>query len=136
MKARNGVAATVVVWVLMFGAPGSHGLSAQQATFTRTVLQQQSLSVPGREAVTAMAELQAGAVLPRHTHPGEEIGYVLEAGIVMEVDGRPSMTLKAGDSFFIPAGAPHTARNVGVTSAKILAVYVVETGKPLASPAP
>ena len=110
------------------------GLSAQQAGFKRTVLQQSALSVPGREAVTALAEFQPGATVGRHTHPGEEIGYILEGTIVLEQDGKPAVTLGAGKTFFIPAGAIHNATNHTSSPARVLANYIVEPGKPVATP--
>jgi quercetin dioxygenase-like cupin family protein len=108
---------------------------APAPTFKRTVLQQFDLSVPGREAVTALVEFQPGGTSGRHTHPGEEIGYVLEGTFVFEQDGKPPVTLKAGGTFFIPAGTIHNATNQG-GGGKVLANYVVEKGKPLGTPAP
>ena len=112
------------------------GLSAQQAGFNRTVLQQSKLSVPGREAVMAVAEFQPGGTVGRHTHPGEEVGYILEGTIVLEQDGKPAVTLSAGQTFFIPAGTVHDATNKTSARARVLANYIVEPGKPLASPVP
>jgi quercetin dioxygenase-like cupin family protein len=132
----RGVAATALAFAMVTGTLGVHLLSAQQSALKRTVLQKQDLSAPGREAVMAMAELPPDAVAARHTHPGEEMGYVLEGTAVLEVDGKPPVTLKAGEIFFIEAGIPHSARNIGATTAKVLGVYIVEKGKPLASPAP
>ena len=107
---------------------------AQQAGFKRTVIQQESLSVAGREAVTAIAEFQPGATVGRHTHPGEEIGYVLEGTIVLEQDGKPAVTLGAGKTFFIPPNTVHNATNKGQGQARVLANYIVEKGKPVATP--
>ena len=112
------------------------GLGAQQPGFKRTVLQQSKLSVPGREAVTAVAEFQPGSTVGRHTHPGEEIGYILEGSIELEQEGKPAVTLGAGQTFFIPAGTVHNATNKTSSLAKVLANYIVEPGKPLASPVP
>jgi quercetin dioxygenase-like cupin family protein len=111
------------------------GLSAQQPGFKRTVLQQQKLSMAGHEAVTAVAEFQPGGTVGRHTHPGEEIGYVLEGSIVLEQAGRPPVTLTAGQTFFIPNGQVHDATNKGPSIARVLANYVLESGKPVATPA-
>jgi len=77
---------------------------AQQAAFKRTVLQQADISAPGREAVTAFVEFQPGGSPGRHTHPGEEIGYVIEGTVVLEREGKPNATLRAGEAFLIPAG--------------------------------
>jgi quercetin dioxygenase-like cupin family protein len=71
----------------------------------------------------------------RHTHFGPELGYVMEGGMTLLVEGKPPLVLNPGDSYQIPAGVVHDART-GDKAAKILAVYVVEKGKPLATPAP
>jgi quercetin dioxygenase-like cupin family protein len=112
------------------------GLAAQQPGFKRTVLQQGNLSVPGREVVTAVAEFQPGATVGRHTHPGEESGYVLEGTIVLEQEGKPTVTLATGQTFLIPSGTVHNATNNGSSQARVLATYIVEKGKPLATPVP
>jgi quercetin dioxygenase-like cupin family protein len=111
------------------------GVLAQQPTFKRTVLQQADISVAGREAVTAVAEFQPGAAAGRHTHPGEEIGYVLDGQFLLEQEGKAAVTLRAGQAFLIPAGTIHNATNTGSATGRVLATYVVEKGKPLATPA-
>ena len=109
---------------------------AQQAGFKRIELQRGDLSVEGREAVQMLVELPKGAVAGRHTHPGEEIGYILEGTVEMEIEGRAPQTLKAGETFFIPAGKAHSVRNVGKKTAKAISTFIVEKNKPLAAPAP
>jgi len=108
--------------------------NAQQPGFTRAVLQDQNLSVPGRHAVVARAEFVPGGQAGKHTHPGEELGYVVEGTLELTVEGQPPKTLKAGDVFFVPAGVVHDGRNVGKGKAVVVATYIVETGKPVASP--
>jgi quercetin dioxygenase-like cupin family protein len=108
---------------------------AQQPAFKRTVLQQSDLSVAGREVVQAVADFEPRATPGRHTHPGEEIGYVLEGTFLVEQEGKAPVTLKAGGTFLIPAGTVHNATNTGAGAGKILATYIVEKGKPLATPA-
>ena len=104
---------------------------AQQPAIKRIDLQRHDLSVPGREVVPVIVELDPGVTSPRHTHPGEEIIYVLEGSLEYEVEGKPPVTLKAGDVLFIPAGTIHSAKNVGSGKGAELATYVVEKGKPL-----
>lgn len=106
----------------------------QTPTFTRTQLQDQPLSIPGRHGVMARSEFPAGVESGRHFHPGEELGYLLEGTLQLTLDGQAPKTLKAGDVIFIPAGTVHNAKNTGTTVAKVLATYVLETGKPLATP--
>jgi quercetin dioxygenase-like cupin family protein len=110
-------------------------LAAQQPGFTRKLIQDQDLSVAERHAVQALAEFVPGGAAGRHTHPGEELGYVVEGTLELLIDGKPPRTVKAGESFFVPAGLVHDGRNVGSGPAKVLATYIVEKGKPVASPA-
>ncbi|MBM3778251.1 MAG: cupin domain-containing protein [Acidimicrobiia bacterium] len=109
--------------------------SAQQTGITRTILQQADLAAPGREVVVARVGFEPGAEIAKHTHPGEEIGYVLEGTLVLEIAGRAPVTLKAGEPFLVPAGAVHGGRNAGTGGAQVLATYVVEKGKTLSVPA-
>jgi len=108
-----------------------HVAQGQQPGFNRTDLQQHDLSIPGREVIQVRVELAPGVASPKHTHPGEEIIYVLEDSLEYEVEGKPPVTLKAGDVLFIPAGTVHAAKNVGSGSGAELATYIVEKGKPL-----
>jgi quercetin dioxygenase-like cupin family protein len=127
--------ATAIVTTLVLAGVAA-GIAAQTPAFKRTVVQQGDLSLPGREVVQAVAEFEPGATPGRHTHAGEEAGYVLEGTLLVEQDGKPAVTLKAGQAFLIPAGTIHNARNTGSGVARILATYIVEKGKPLATPAP
>lgn len=111
-------------------------LFAQASGLTRTMVLKADVSVPGREAVVARVEVAPGAKAGRHTHPGDEISYVMEGEALLLVDGQPPRTVKAGESFVIPAGVVHDAHNVSAAPIKLVGVYVVEKGKPLASPAP
>ena len=108
-----------------------HVALSQQPGIKRTDLQRHDLSVPGREVIQVRVELAPGVSFPKHTHPGEEIIYVLEGSLEYEVEGKPPVTLKADEVLFIPTGTVHTARNVGSSNAAELATYVVEKGKPL-----
>ena len=132
-NAKLALAATVSI-VALTGALGAPSLLAQQPGFTRALLQKADLSTPGREAVQVRAEFDPGAVAGRHTHPGEEFTYILEGTLVLEVEGRAPVTLNAGDYFYVPAGVVHDGRNIGTTKARVLATYIVEKGKPLATP--
>ena len=104
---------------------------AQQAGTKRTDLQRHDLSAPGREVIQVRVDFDPGYVSPRHTHPGEEIVYVLEGTLEYRVAGKPPTTYKAGDVLFIPAGTIHAVTNVGTGKGSELATYVVEKGKPL-----
>lgn len=102
---------------------------------TRTDLQRHDLDIAGHEVFQARVDFAPGASFPRHTHPGEEIIYVLAGTLEYEVSGKP-VTLKAGDVLFVPTGTIHAARNVGSTPAAELATYVLEKGKPLTTIVP
>jgi quercetin dioxygenase-like cupin family protein len=107
-----------------------HVAQAQQAGTKRTDLQRHDLSAPGREVIQVRVDFDPGYASPRHTHPGEEIIYVLEGTLEYEIEGKP-VRVKPGDVLFVPAGTPHLARNLGSTNGAELATYVVEKGKPL-----
>ena len=118
-----GLAAALAAGVLNAQAPG----------FKRIEVQDRDLSIPGRHAVQAKAEFDPGGAIGRHTHPGEELSIVLEGTLVLEVDGQAPRTLKAGESFFIPAGVVHAGKNAGSGKAVVFATYIVEKGKPVAT---
>jgi quercetin dioxygenase-like cupin family protein len=122
----------VVIAVLIVASGLSlHVARAQQAGVKRTDLQQHDLGVPGREVVQVRVDFEPGVVAPKHKHPGEEIVYVLAGSLEYQLEGKPPVTLKAGDVLFIPAGAIHSVKNVGGSNGAELATYVVEKGKPL-----
>lgn len=107
---------------------------AQQPSLVRNILQRGDLAAQGYEGVMVHAEFPAGANVGKHTHPGEEITYILDGTIQLEVDGKPAQTLKAGQVFWVPAGVPHDAKNTGAGSATIVVTYVVKKGEPLSMP--
>ena len=127
---RRGVCA------LAFAAVSMSALYAQNPGIQRTVVKRADVSVPGREAVVARVEIAPEARSGRHTHPGEEISYVLEGEGEILIEGQAPLKIKAGDGFVVPAGARHDAHNTGAAPLKLVGVYVVEKGKPLATPAP
>ena len=108
-----------------------HVGQAQPVGSRRIDLQRHDLSVAGREVIQTIVELAPGTTAPRHTHPGEEIIYVLEGTWEYTVEGKAPVTLKAGEVLFIPARTIHSARNVGAGRGRELATYIVEKGKPL-----
>ena len=108
---------------------------AQNSALTRTVVTKGDVSVPGREAVVARVEVAPGGVAGWHTHPGDEISYVIEGEATLMMEGAAPRKVAAGEGFVIPAGVVHNAKNDGTAPTKLVGVYVVEKGKPLASPA-
>ncbi|HKU06116.1 MAG TPA: cupin domain-containing protein [Bradyrhizobium sp.] len=108
---------------------------AQQGGIKRTPLQKVDFPA-GYNTVTAIAELPPGGAVGRHTHPGAETGYLMEGEFELLIDGQPPKKLKAGDSYQIPEGTIHDAKVIGDKPAKVLGVYVIKAGEPLAKPAP
>ena len=120
-------------WIAAAAAGVVVSAFAQQAAFTRVQLQDKDMSIADRHAVTARAEFGDGGVAAPHTHPGEEIGYVLEGTLQLEIAGQPPRMVKAGEAFFVPAHTVHGGRTVG-GPVKVVSSYIVEKGKPLATP--
>lgn len=110
--------------------------AAQTGGLSRTMVGKADVSVPGREAVVAKVEVAPGSRAGRHTHPGDEISYISEGEVDLLIDGQSPRTLKAGETFVVPAGVIHDAHNASNGTVKLIGVYVVEKGKPLATPAP
>ncbi|MEO8176846.1 MAG: cupin domain-containing protein [Sphingomicrobium sp.] len=110
--------------------PAAPPPTPRPAGTTGTDLQRHDLSSPGREMLQARVDFAPGAAFPRHSHPGEEIIYVLQGTLEYEVAGKP-VTLNAGEVLFVPKGTVHAARNVGTGPAAEFATYVLVKGKPL-----
>jgi quercetin dioxygenase-like cupin family protein len=130
------------VWILVLALLGAAAMGAgvervalaQQPGIKRTILlRTDDPGAPTYEAVMGIAEIAPGAMAGRHRHPGIEIGYVLEGSVTLEHDGQPARALEAGDSFKNDPGV-HNAKNTGTAPVRILAIYLVEKGKPLAEP--
>ena len=129
MKATRLLARVALVAGSFLTIPSAQ--AEQPAGIARTDLQRHDLSFGGREAVQVRVDIAPGKAFGRHSHPGEEIIYVLSGTLQYDVDGRPPATLKAGDVLFIPAGTIHAAKNVGNVPASELATYIVAKDKPL-----
>ncbi|MGO4809355.1 cupin domain-containing protein [Cupriavidus sp. 2MCAB6] len=132
MKSTRIMAAAMLI--VATGLP-LHAAQAQTAEVHRTDLVQHDLSVPDREGVQVRVDFDPGAFAPKHLHPGEEIAHVLQGTLEYQLGDNPPVTLKTGDSLFIPAGTAHSARNVGSGKASELATYIVKKGAPLVVPA-
>ena len=105
------------------------------AQVKRTPVLTADVAAPGREAVVVRGEIEAGASAARHTHPGDEISYVMEGEVALLIDGEAPRIIKAGEAFVVPAGKVHGARNDSGALVRFVGVYVVDKGKPLATPA-
>jgi quercetin dioxygenase-like cupin family protein len=130
MKAIRIVAAAAAL--IVAGALAQHVALAQVQVqgITRTDLMRHDLSAAGREVIQVLVGFAPGATFPPHSHPGEELVYVTEGSLEYALEGKPPVTLKAGDVLFIPSGTIHAVKNVGSGKAAELATYIVEKGKP------
>ena len=123
----------LAVAVLIVGsALAPAGAQSQQPGVTRTDLLRHDLGVSGREVVQVRVDFAAGVAFPPHSHPGEEIAYVIEGMLEYRLEGKPPVTLTAGEVLFIPAGTVHAAKNVGGGNAAELASGLTETFDSLA----
>jgi quercetin dioxygenase-like cupin family protein len=129
---RSKKATTSKVLLAVIGLSATAVL-AQQPAMKRTVLHQQDLSVAGRQVVLGRADFPKGTSTGKHTHPGEESSYVTEGTLSIVIEGVPK-TVKAGESFFVPAGAVHDAINIDAGNTTVIANYIVEKGKPVTTP--
>jgi quercetin dioxygenase-like cupin family protein len=118
----------------MVSEPLTHGQPSQDAfagKLRRTEVQRSSSSIPGREIVQVLTVIPVGVESGWHTHPGEEVGYIVAGTVEMDTEGEPSRTLQAGDGFLMRPGQPHNARDVGPGAGQMLSTYLVEVGEPL-----
>ena len=99
----------------------------------RTEVQHSPSSIPGRDIVQVLTEIPTGVESGWHTHPGEEVGYILAGTVRMTIEGRAPLLLHAGDGFLIPPRTPHNARDLGPGTGRMLSTYIVEIGQPLAT---
>jgi quercetin dioxygenase-like cupin family protein len=99
----------------------------------RTEIQREPSSIPGRDIVQVLTEIPVGVESGWHTHPGEEVGYIVAGTVRMEIKDRPTLHLEAGHGFLIPPGTPHNATDLGPGTGMMLSTYLVDPGQPLAS---
>jgi len=111
----------------------SHGAGQSSPAFREL----QRHAIPGTEldGVTTYVEIPPGGVSARHSHPGIDFGYLIEGTIVLMVDGKEPVTLKAGDVFLTERGRVHNAKNIGTTTARAVDTYVIDKGQPGIIPA-
>ena len=141
MLTRRGFAGVATCWLcatpvgFMATDASAQGAPAPTPGLKRKILSKIDGPMAGYETVIAEVEIDAGVMIARHTHPGIESGYVVEGAIDLPVQGRPTVSLKPGDGFQVPPNTPHAGGPNGPKPTKVVSTYVVEKGKPLASPA-
>jgi quercetin dioxygenase-like cupin family protein len=131
MKIHRIIAAAALIATTSLPLHAAQSDEKKLGDIKRTHLMKEDLSVPGREVVQVRVDIPPGVVAARHNHPGEELVYVIEGALEYRLDGRPPVTVKAGEVLFIPHGTHHEVKNVGSGNAAELATYIVEKGKPL-----
>jgi quercetin dioxygenase-like cupin family protein len=123
--------------IALVGALGaaSH-VVGQTPTVQRKILLQQDAEMPGYQILLVEATIPVGGREGKHTHPGTMVGYLLEGAMDLEVEGKPTQALKAGDSVMVESGKLHEGINRGRVPTKALVTFIVEKGKPLSTPRP
>ncbi|MBX5149842.1 cupin domain-containing protein [Rhizobium lentis] len=121
----------IVLALVLGGAAAAHA----EQPIERTDLIKNDIDVPGHEVVQVRVDIAPGVLAPNHSHPGEEVAFVLEGTLEYRLEGREPVTLRAGQSLFIPSGVVHSARNVGSGKASELATYIVRKDEALVVPA-
>lgn len=106
---------------------------ALAGTLHRTEIQHRTSSIPGRDIVQVRTEIPAGVASGWHTHPGEEVGYIVAGTVQMEIQDQPTLTLHPGEGFLIPPYTPHNALDLGPDTGQMLSTYIVEVGQPIAT---
>ena len=131
MLSRRGF---VACWICAAGGFAAADAGAQTPGLKRTVLTKIDGPIEGYETINAKVEIDAGFAIARHTHPGVESTLVLEGGLTLDIEGKGSLALAPGQAFQVPPSTPHGGKN-GDAKSVLSATYIVEKGKPLASPA-
>ena len=136
------VAATLLALVVSTPAastqaesPAAAAARAPAPAIKRTVLGRTEVAGASQEVVYVLVEVPAHTEVPRHTHPGTVFGYLLEGDYTMMIEGQPARSLQAGEWLQVPSGVPHAER-AGDRPARLLAIFTVEKGRPLTTPAP
>lgn len=138
MLTRRGFAGCAICAITGFIATEASAQGAPpaaQAGFVRKVMQQMDGPMPGYVTILVEATVEPGVVIGRHTHPGIETSYVVEGSIELPIQGKETKTFSAGETYQIAADTPHAVGKASDKRVKISSTYVVEKGKPLASPA-
>src|SRR6201985_919537 len=130
-----GVASCALCSLTGFIATDASAQTPPTPGVTRKILSQTYVPTPGYVTLLVAIEIEPGVTIGRHTHPGIESAYVLEGGFELPIDGLPTRMYKPGDGFVVPVATPHAGNKNGNVTTKILSTYIVEKGKPLASPA-
>ncbi|MGE5512423.1 MAG: cupin domain-containing protein [Bacteroidota bacterium] len=118
---------------LVAGVAASTAVTTAQAPgeIKRTTLLTTPIAAQGYNAVVGRGEVPPGLAAPRHVHPGDELVVLLEGEVEVEVEGAPSVRVKAGEAMHVGANKAHRPKSVGQVPAKFISVWIVEKDKPL-----
>ena len=106
-------------------------MKSWQQGLHRTDLVREDLGTADREVLQVVVDFDPGVTSPKHAHPGVEVAHVISGAFEYQLEGQAPVTLKAGDSLYIPEGVAHVAKNVGQGKASELATYIVKKGEAL-----
>ena len=134
MLTRRAIAACALCAAGGFFAAAADAQSAATSGLKRTLIKQTDGPMDGYVTVEMRIEIEPGATVARHTHPGIESSYLIEGGLELAIAGEETRAFAPGDGFQVPPGRPHGGKN-GPAKSVLVGTYVVEKGKPLASPA-
>jgi quercetin dioxygenase-like cupin family protein len=134
MLTRRGFVACALCALGGFSATDAGAQGTQTSGLKRTLLSRTDGPAAGYETIEAKIEIPPGSVIARHTHFGVETSYVIEGSVMLDVQGVGPKTYSAGQGFQVPPQTPHGGKS-GDTPSVLIGVYVVEKGKPLATPA-
>ena len=110
------------------------GVQVPPGVKVKTILQTTPSGDNTKETVISSAEFAPGVIMPRHTHPGDDYTVVLQGTLELIVEGREPRQLSAGEAFYVPSGLVHYSRVLGDTPVRIIAIWVIEKGKPAMQP--
>ncbi len=130
MKRIHWLVGMTLVAGLVIAFAGVRGLVAQENLKSGTELERTELkAAPGYEAILVDRTLPPGAESGKHTQSGNEIVYIQKGSVILEVEGKPAKTLKAGEAFSTSAGEVHNVKNASKSApAKALAFYIAKKG--------
>jgi quercetin dioxygenase-like cupin family protein len=134
--AKAALAAIAAGAALAASTPALTEPLRDQGRFVRREVQRAPASIAGREIVQVETLIPSGVESGWHTHPGEEVGYIIAGEVEMRVQGRAPLILRAGDGFLIPPRTPHNARDLGPETGRMLSTYLIESGQPVLIAAP
>jgi quercetin dioxygenase-like cupin family protein len=115
---------------IVIGTIGTKTLNAQNPLEMGTELQRTSLvAAPEWEGILIMRDVPGGGESGWHTQSGNEVVYIVNGSVILEVKGKPAQTIKAGEAFTTAAGDVHNVKNASKTDpVKAAAFYIAKKG--------